>query len=149
MAKDKTTFKKIASELGMKERTLRNTLKRSNYLKGIEDTLENPEKYKQFEAIFDQRFDNKKDGISTEQIRILSMLCKEDLEPIIDHIIRRPENAKQIIRNVLPCRERVTLSISGLANEWFRHQADEMGVSKSQYLQNLIEGFYEMNIEEG
>ena len=132
---DKKTKQQLAEELNINVKTMRNA---GRYIENIEKNI-GEEKAEKLNDIIYNLQKNKKENVSYEQIKQLSMALPEEQIRIVDLIIRVPQNAKQIINNALPlCRTKITVTLPSFINEWYDYKAMHSGVSKSKYIEQLL-----------
>ena len=138
---DKKTKQQLAEELNINVKTMRNAGRYIEYIENIEKNI-GEEKAEKLNDIIYNLQKNKKENVSYEQIKQLSMALPEEQIRIVDLIIRVPQNAKQIINNALPlCRTKITVTLPSFINEWYDYKAMHSGVSKSKYIEQLIVKF--------
>ena len=131
---DKKTKQQLAEELNINVKTMRNAGRYIEYIENIEKNI-GEEKAEKLNDIIYNLQKNKKENVSYEQIKQLSMALPEEQIRIVDLIIRVPQNAKQIINNALPlCRTKITVTLPSFINEWYDYKAMHSGVSKSKYI---------------
>lgn len=129
---DKKTKQQLAEELNINVKTMRNAGRYIEYIENIEKNI-GEEKAEKLNDIIYNLQKNKKENVSYEQIKQLSMALPEEQIRIVDLIIRVPQNAKQIINNALPlCRTKITVTLPSFINEWYDYKAMHSGVSKSK-----------------
>ena len=135
---DKKTKQQLAEELNINVKTMRNAGRYIEYIENIEKNI-GEEKAEKLNDIIYNLQKNKKENVSYEQIKQLSMALPEEQIRIADLIIRVPQNAKQIINNALPlCRTKITVTLPSFINEWYDYKAMHSGVSKSKYIEQLL-----------
>ena len=135
---DKKTKQQLAEELNINVKTMRNAGRYIEYIENIEKNI-GEEKAEKLNDIIYNLQKNKKENVSYEQIKQLSMALPEEQIRIVDLIIRVPQNAKQIINNALPlCRTKITVTLPSFINEWYDYKAMHSGVSKSKYIEQLL-----------
>lgn len=135
---DKKTKQQLAEELNINVKTMRNAGRYIEYIENIEKNI-GEEKAEKLNDIIYNLQKNKKENVSYEQIKQLSMALPEEQIRILDLIIRVPQNAKQIINNALPlCRTKITVTLPSFINEWYDYKAMHSGVSKSKYIEQLL-----------
>lgn len=135
---DKKTKQQLAEELNINVKTMRNAGRYIEYIENIEKNI-GEEKAEKLNDIIYNLQKNKKENVSYEQIKQLSMALPEEQIRIVDLIIRAPQNAKQIINNALPlCRTKITVTLPSFINEWYDYKAMHSGVSKSKYIEQLL-----------
>ena len=135
---DKKTKQQLAEELNINVKTMRNAGRYIEYIENIEKNI-GEEKAEKLNDIIYNLQKNKKENVSYEQIKQLSMALPEEQIRIVDLIIRVPKNAKQIINNALPlCRTKITVTLPSFINEWYDYKAMHSGVSKSKYIEQLL-----------
>lgn len=135
---DKKTNQQLAEELNINVKTMRNAGRYIEYIENIEKNI-GEEKAEKLNDIIYNLQKNKKENVSYEQIKQLSMALPEEQIRIVDLIIRVPQNAKQIINNALPlCRTKITVTLPSFINEWYDYKAMHSGVSKSKYIEQLL-----------
>ena len=135
---DKKTKQQLAEELNINVKTMRNAGRDIEYIENIEKNI-GEEKAEKLNDIIYNLQKNKKENVSYEQIKQLSMALPEEQIRIVDLIIRVPQNAKQIINNALPlCRTKITVTLPSFINEWYDYKAMHSGVSKSKYIEQLL-----------
>ena len=135
---DKKTKQQLAEELNINVKTMRNAGRYIEYIENIEKNI-GEEKAEKLNDIIYNLQKNKKENVSYEQIKQLSMALPEEQIRIVDIIIRVPQNAKQIINNALPlCRTKITVTLPSFINEWYDYKAMHSGVSKSKYIEQLL-----------
>ena len=135
---DKKTKQQLAEELNINVKTMRNAGRYIEYIENIEKNT-GEEKAEKLNDIIYNLQKNKKENVSYEQIKQLSMALPEEQIRIVDLIIRVPQNAKQIINNALPlCRTKITVTLPSFINEWYDYKAMHSGVSKSKYIEQLL-----------
>ena len=128
----------LAEELNINVKTMRNAGRYIEYIENIEKNI-GEEKAEKLNDIIYNLQKNKKENVSYEQIKQLSMALPEEQIRIVDLIIRVPQNAKQIINNALPlCRTKITVTLPSFINEWYDYKAMHSGVSKSKYIEQLL-----------
>ena len=135
---DKKTKQQLAEELNINVKTMRNAGRYIEFIENIEKNI-GEEKAEKLNDIIYNLQKNKKENVSYEQIKQLSMALPEEQIRIVDLIIRVPQNAKQIINNALPlCRTKITVTLPSFINEWYDYKAMHSGVSKSKYIEQLL-----------
>lgn len=135
---DKKTKQQLAEELNINVKTMRNAGRYIEYIENIEKNI-GEEKAEKLNDIIYNLQKNKKENVSYEQIKQLSMVAPKEQIRIVDLIIRAPQNAKQIINNALPlCRTKITVTLPSFINEWYDYKAMDSGVSKSKYIEQLL-----------
>lgn len=137
------TQKDIAEMFGRNEKTLRDLERYSNnidYIRSvIGDFLAD-----QFDIILESCARNKKQGISRDQIAALCNMPQEDIIAIVEHIVRYPQRAKQIINNSVPgIKTKVTVTLPSIVSEWLDDRAADDGISKAKYIESLLCCLYE------
>lgn len=142
MAEGRITKKKLAHITGVSEKTLRNTEKRTAALEQIEVKLSDPEKYERLSDLINSKASNKKECISSAQIQSLCQLDDATLSSVVDKVLLYPDNAKDIIGRYAMTTVKTTISLDGIINEWFRDQAEMKGISKADYIRQILTDFY-------
>lgn len=136
------TYRQLAEEAGVSTVTLRHMRQRSVDLDKIEHTLACPEKARAFRQLWEQLFANRRESISTTQVRYLAALPHSELTELVDRILSDPSRAKEIIRQSQPLEEQAIVKLSGEASKWYSQLAHEQSRSKSQILSEIAELYY-------
>ena len=97
----KKTRKQLAGDLKISVKTMRESIRNTENMERIEANI-GAERAKQFNDIVAALQSNKKENVSAEQIKQLSMLSSNEQIRIVDLIISHPKNAKRIINHAIP-----------------------------------------------
>ncbi len=145
---EKKTRQQIADELEINVKTMRNAIKYTNNIESIERNI-GEERAKKFEDIVKRLHRNKKEKISDEQIRQLSMVSPQEQIRIVELIIGHPQNAKRIINNAIPyCKKKITVTLPSFISDWLEGAAFDVGMSKGKYIEKLLIGLYNNDYKE-
>jgi len=139
---EKKTRQQLANELEINVKTMRNAIRYTHNIESIERNI-GEERAKKFDDVIRSLHRNKKEMISDEQIRQLSMVSPQEQIRIVDLIIKHPQNAKRIINNAIPyCRTKITVTLPSFINDWLEGAAWDVGLSKGKYIEKLLIGLY-------
>lgn len=142
----KKTRKQLADDLKISVKTMRESLRYVENMERIEANI-GAEKAKQFNDIVASLQPNKKENVSAEQIKQLSMLSSNEQIRIVDLIISHPKNAKRIINHAIPyCKVKTTVTLPLFVSEWYEIEADKLNMSKNQYITELLMGLYKNGV---
>lgn len=140
---EKKTKQQLADDIGINVKTMRNSCRYANNIARIEKNI-GEERSKKFADVVKRLNRNKKEKISDEQIRQLSMVSPQEQIRIVDLIIGHPQNAKRIINNAIPyCKTKITVTLPSFVNDWLDSSACDFGLSKGKYIEKLLLGLYE------
>ncbi len=77
------------------------------------------------------------------------MISPEEQIRIVDLVIGHPQNAKRIINNAIPyCKTKITVTLPSFISDWFEGAAWDVELSKGKYIEKLLIGLYENDLEE-
>ena len=128
---------------------MRNAIRFTHNIEKIEENI-GEERAKKFDDIMKKLYRNKKERVSDEQIRQLSMVSPKEQIRIVDLIIGHPQNVKRIINNAIPyCKTKITVTLPSFINDWLDGEACSVGLSKGKYIEKLLIGLYENDFKEG
>lgn len=144
----KKTRQQLADELEINVKTMRNAIRYTHNIEKIEENI-GEERSIKFSDIMKKLYRNKKERVSDEQIRQLSMVSPKEQIRIVDLIIGHPQNAKRIINNAIPyCKTKITVTLPSFVSDWFDSAACDAGMSKGKYIEKLLIGLYENDFKE-
>ena len=140
---ERKTRQQLADELNINVKTMRNAIRYTNDIESIEANI-GKERAEKFAEIMKKLNRNKKENVSDEQIRQLSMVSPKEQIRIVDLIIGHPHNAKRIINNAIPyCRTKITVTLPSYISDWLDGEAYNCDLSKGKYIEKLLIGLYE------
>lgn len=145
---EKKTKQQLADYIGINVKTMRNSCRYADNIARIEKNI-GEERSKKFDDVIKCLHKNKKEKISDEQIRQLSMVSPQEQIRIVDLIIGHPQNAKRIINNAIPyCQTKITVTLPSFVSDWYDSAACDVGMSKGKYIEKLLIGLYENSLKE-
>jgi len=145
---EKKTRQQLANELEINVKTMRNAIRYTHNIESIEKNI-GEDRSKKFDDVIRSIHKNKKEKISDEQIRQLSMVSPQEQIRIVDLIIGHPQNAKRIINNAIPyCKTKITVTLPSFISDWLEVAAWDVGLSKGKYIEKLLIGLYENDCKE-
>lgn len=140
---EKKTRQQLADELNINVKTMRNAIRYTENIEGIEKNI-GEDRAKKFDDIIKKLNRNKKEKVSDEQIRQLSRVSPQEQIRIVDLIIGHPQNAKRIINNAIPyCQTKITVTLPSFVSDWLDSSACDFGMSKGKYIEKLLIGLFE------
>lgn len=140
---ERKTRQQLADELNINVKTMRNAVRYTQNIESIEKNI-GEERAEKFANIMKKLSRNKKEKVSNEQIRQLSMVSAKEQIRIVDLIIGHPHNAKRIINNAIPyCKTKITVTLPSFVSEWLDGEASDIDLSKGEYIEKLLIGLYE------
>lgn len=140
---ERKTRQQLADELNINVKTMRNSIRYVQNIESIEKNI-GEERAEKFADIMKKLNRNKKEKVSDEQIRQLSMVSSKEQIRIVDLIIGHPHNAKRIINNAIPyCKTKITVALPSYISDWFEGEASDYDLPKGKYIEKLLIGLYE------
>ena len=140
---EKKTKQELADELNINVKTMRNAIRYTRNIEGIEKNI-GEDRAKKFADVIKNLNRNKKEKISDEQIVQLSKVSPQEQIRIVDLIIGHPQNAKRIINNAIPyCQTKITVTLPSFVSDWYDSAACDVDMSKGKYIEKLLIGLFE------
>lgn len=140
---ERKTRQQLADELNINVKTMRNAVRYVQNIESIEKII-GKERAEKFADIMSNLNRNKKENISDEQIKQLSLVSPKEQIRIVDLIIKHPHNAKRIINNAIPyCKTKITVTLPSFVSDWLDGKASDIDLSKGKYIEKLLIGLYE------
>lgn len=122
---------------------MRNAIRYTQNVESIEKNI-GEDRAEKLNDIMKKLNRNKKEKVSDEQIRQLSLVSPKEQVRIVDLIIKHPHNAKRIINNAIPyCKVKIMVTLPSFVSDWLDGEASYMDLPKGRYIEKLLIGLYE------
>ncbi len=136
--RNEKTAAQIAAEAGISRRKYFYQKARKGYLETIKDKLEDDSLYQEFADIVERFVNNKLKSINPDMLRTLSEQEPDKLTEIIKECVAKPEEARKTIRRSLIVTEAIHIFLDAWVNQAYADAAKAAGMSKSQYITQLL-----------